>query len=142
MRTIRHTNTLSYCDGPQVFEARDTIGGHYVAVMVEQSGGCDSYLVAGVAPGRLRQFRSGATDLRSLLTDGGDVEWYLATAEAGLDAPLALVVQNDPLAQSQLLPEPGFVLHGNSVGEWVLKDSVRTEQPRTGNHRGTTGCGR
>ena len=64
MKTIRHTATLFYYDGPQVFEARDAIGGHYVAVMVEPQGEQDRYLVAGVAPERLRQFRSGTLDLR------------------------------------------------------------------------------
>ena len=59
MKTIRHTTTLFYYDGPQVFEARDTIGGHYVAVMVEPQDGQDCYLVAGVEPERLRQFRAG-----------------------------------------------------------------------------------
>ena len=32
MMQIRHTSTLFYYDGPQVFEARDAIGGHYIAV--------------------------------------------------------------------------------------------------------------
>jgi hypothetical protein len=52
MKTIRHTATLFYYDGPQVFEARDPIGGHYVAVMVEPQDGKDRYLVTGVAPER------------------------------------------------------------------------------------------
>ena len=34
MRQIRCTCTLFYYDGPQVLEARDGIGGHYVAVLV------------------------------------------------------------------------------------------------------------
>ncbi len=42
MKTIRHTATLFYYDGPQVFEARD--GGHYVAMMVEPEGDRDRYL--------------------------------------------------------------------------------------------------
>ena len=78
MKTIRHTTTLFYYDGPQVFEARDGIGGHYIAVLVEPQDGLDSYLVAGVAPERLRQFRAGTLDLRTLLTEGGAEEWYLA----------------------------------------------------------------
>ena len=90
MKTIRHTTTLFYYDGPQVFEARDAIGGHYVAVMVEPENGQDRYLVAGVAPERLRQFRSGTLDLRSLLAEAGAEEWYLAPA-VDLEQPFALV---------------------------------------------------
>ena len=123
MKTIRHTTTLFYYDGPQVFEARDAIGGHYVAVMVEPENGQDRYLVAGVAPERLRQFRSGSLDLRSLLTEAGAEEWYLAPAAAGLDQPLALVPQTTPLAGSGLLPDAGFLLHDRPTEELALKEA-------------------
>jgi hypothetical protein len=111
MNTIRHTTTLFYYDGPQVFEARDAIGGHYVAVMVEHENGQDRYLVAGVEPERLRQFRAGSRDLRSLLTERSVEGWFLTLAPAGLDGPLVLQPGDGSLAQSAYLPEPGFVLH-------------------------------
>ena len=123
MKTIRHTTTLFYYDGPQVFEARDAIGGHYVAVMVEPQDGQDRYLVAGVAPERLRQFRSGTLDLRALLAESGEEEWYLATTTAGLDQPLALVQQGTPLMESGLLPDAGFVLHDRPAEELALKEA-------------------
>ena len=47
MMHIRHASTLFYYDGPQVFEARDAIGGHYVAVLAPSDGADDRYLVAG-----------------------------------------------------------------------------------------------
>ena len=123
MKTIRHSTTLFYYDGPQVFEARDAIGGHYVAVMVEPENGQDRYLVSGVAPERLRQFRSGILDLRSLLSEAGAEEWYLATAAAGLDQPLALVPQTTPLAASGLLPDDGFLLHDRPAEELALREA-------------------
>lgn len=123
MKTIRHTTTLFYYDGPQVFEARDVIGGHYVGVMVEPQDGQDRYLVVGVAPERLRQFRSGILDLRELLAESGEEEWYLATTAAGLDQPLALVAQGTPLRESGLLPDEGFVLHDRPAEELALKEA-------------------
>lgn len=123
MKTIRHTTTLFYYDGPQVFEARDAIGGHYLAVMVEPQDGQDRCLVAGVPPERLRQFRSGTLDLRSLLAEAGKEEWYLATTAAGLDQPLALVPQRAPLMESGLLPDAGFVLHDRPAEELALKEA-------------------
>ena len=33
MSEIRYLRTLDYYDGPQVFEARDAIGGHYIAIL-------------------------------------------------------------------------------------------------------------
>jgi hypothetical protein len=110
MKTIRHTTTLFEYDGPRVFEARDADGGDYLAVDVELLDGQDRYLVAGVAPERLRQFRSGAIDLRLLLEEVGREKWFLASAPGGLDQPLALEPQNSPLLESGLLPDQGFVL--------------------------------
>lgn len=123
MKTIRHKTTLFYYDGHQVFEARDAIGGHYVAVMVEPQDGHDRYLVAGVAPERLRQFRSGMLDLRALLTKSGEEEWFLATIPTGLDQPLTLVPQNTPLSESGFLPEVGFVLHDRPAEDLALKEA-------------------
>jgi hypothetical protein len=111
MKSIRHTATLYYYDGPQVFEASDGIGGQYIGVMVDPDGSQDQYLVARVEPARLRQFRSGTLDLRSLLTERGENEWFLAKTNGGLDAPLTLQPQASPLTTSSYLPEAGFLLH-------------------------------
>ena len=110
MRTIRHHDTLFYYDGPQVFEARDAEGGHYVAVLT----GGDRYLVAKIAPARLRLLRSGNLDLRSLLVESDPQERYVTTAEAGIDHPLALENLTEPLEDGPLLPDSGFLLHERS----------------------------
>lgn len=123
MKTVRHTTTLYYYDGPQVFEARDAIGGHYIAVMVEPDSGQERYLVAGVEPERLRQFRMGAIDLRSLLVERAEAEWYLATPGGGLDAPLSLQSQGGPLASYAHLPDPGFLLHDRPALTETLREA-------------------
>ena len=123
MKTIRHTTTLFYYDGPQVFEARDAIGGHYVAVMVEPDNGEDRYLVAGVEPERLRQFRAGLLDLQGLLTERTIEEWFLAAVPNGLNEPLALQPAAGKLAESGFLPEPGFVLHDRPAEELALREA-------------------
>ena len=121
IKTIVHHRTLFYCDGPQVFEARDAMGGCYIAVLVgsddrdarghamEQPS--DRCLVARVAPGRLRLFRSGAIDLRSLLLESDPNEHYLATMDGGIHQPLQLDRLSTPLVDCGLLPDPGFLLH-------------------------------
>ncbi|MFN0124687.1 MAG: DUF6575 domain-containing protein [Blastocatellia bacterium] len=145
MKMIRHTATLFYYDGPQVFEARDTIGGHYVAVAVESETTQDRFLVTGVSPERLRRFRSGMLDLRSLLVEDGEEEWYLATVDAGLDQPLKLERQNILLVASGLLPDPDFFLHGHPAESEALKEArlrnnlvleIAVDPPETvGQHR-------
>jgi hypothetical protein len=123
MKTIRHTTTLFYYDGPQVFEARDTIGGHYLAVMVEPQDGHDRYLVAGVVPERLRQFRAGLIDLRTLLVESGETEWHLAINEAGLAEPLKIILQEGDLGASLFLLNAGFVLHDRPAEEVALREA-------------------
>ena len=57
MIRIHHVRTLVYYDMPQVFEARDVIGGHYIAVLGPPND--MRYLVAGVSPERIRLFCDG-----------------------------------------------------------------------------------
>lgn len=121
MKTVKHTITHFYYDGVQVFEAHDAIGGHYIAVRVEPGKDGDRFLVAGAEPERLRQFRSGLIDLRSLLTDRAETEWYLGTTSQGSEGALDLVAQNDTLQDSTLLPESGFVLHDQPANKETLR---------------------
>ena len=123
MKTIRHTKTLFYYDGPQIFEARDAIGGHYIAIMLDSDSPNERYLVAGVAPEQLRQFRSGALDLRSLLIQSDDEERYLAKALVGLDRPLVLDRLPSSLMDSGFLPDAGFVLHNRPSSDSVLMEA-------------------
>ena len=123
MKQIRHTNTLFYYDRPQVFEARDAIGGHYVAVLAPLDGGEDRYLAAGVNPERLRQFRSGVLDLRSLLVESDEEIRYLATAKDRLDQPLALERLPASFMVGELLPDFDFVLHDRLADDYVLSEA-------------------
>ena len=123
MKAIRHVATLFYYEGPQIFEARDAIGGHYVAVMVEPENEQDRYLVTGVAPERLRQFRGGTLDLRALVSEAGADGWYLVIMAEGLDGPLMLVPQTASLADSGFLPDEGFLLHDRPADELALREA-------------------
>ena len=123
MKMIRHASTLFYYDGPQVFEARDVIGGHYVAIMGPSDGSGDRYLVAGVEPDRLRLFRSGVLDLRTLLLNSDEEERYLATAGDGFDQPLVLDRLRTSLSDSGFLPDRGFVLHERPADDLVLREA-------------------
>jgi len=123
MKTVKHTATLFYYDGPQVFEARDPIGGHYVALMVKPENGRERYLVVGVEPMRLRQFRSGLLDLRTLLVDRTIEDWYLALAPNDLRESFLIAPASGRLAESDFLPDQGFVLHDLPTEEIALREA-------------------
>ena len=112
MRPISEIRALVYYDGIQVFKGRDSVGGHHVGVLIDDSGSANRYLVASVAPERLLLFRAGAIDLRSLFLEAGPGEWLLADIADGFQAPLTPFRPEDPGACRALLPEEGFVLHG------------------------------
>ncbi len=123
MKTIRHTATLFYYEGPQVFEARDAIGGHYIALMIEQGEMGDRYLVVGVAPEQLRQFRAGLLDLMTLMTDRTESDWYIGAADGDFKQPFVLEPQEGDLAASGLLPDPGFVLHDRPADTETVREA-------------------
>lgn len=110
MKTIYPTAILDYYDGVLAFEARDAIGGHYIGAAIKPAGGYDRYLVTGARPERLRQFRSGALDLRTLLLEAPGGEWYITLTNSDPGDTLTLEPQPGPLAATDYLPEPGFLL--------------------------------
>ena len=122
MRRIHYTGTLFYYDGPQIFEARDAIGGHYVAVMIPPQNRKERYLVAGVAPEQLRQFRQGSVDLRTLIMNSDEDERYLTTVTADL-TDLSLAPLNVSLSESGFLPGSGLVIHGYEAEDLVLNEA-------------------
>ncbi len=123
MTSISHRATLFWYDGPQVFEARDPIGGHYVAVAIEEPPGTSRYLVVGVAPEELRRLRSGIVDLRSVLLDASGERWYLTSADADPSGALGIAQQTGALAETEFLPEAGFFLHSNLTDDSTLVES-------------------
>ena len=127
MKTIRHTKTLYYYDGPQVFEARDSIGGHYVALMIPSEAPAAQYVVVGVAPARLRLFRSGSLDLRSLMSEAAPEECYLASIGESLDAPLLISPERPSLEENSFLPDDGFVIYESPTTDFALSEARRRQ---------------
>ena len=88
----------------------------------------DRYLVAGVAPDRLRQFRAGAIDLRSLLVGSDEDERYVATAGNGVESVLELERLTTPLVESGYLPDEGFLLHEHASDGVLMEARGRHER--------------
>ncbi len=125
MKTVKLTEILDYYDGIQLFAARDPIGGHYVCEMIDTVGDFDRYVVVGVRPERLDEFRMGEVDLRTLLLESPDGEWFITVADGTIDDPLTLVLQQEPLAETDYLPQEGFFLEAPTpVSESDIKQAV------------------
>lgn len=105
MKSVRNIATLVYYDGPIVFEARDCYGGHYVGMAVEEE---NSFVIFGVAPERLQQFKDGSVDLLDLMLHREDPAWYIGTPN---DVGYDITEQTASLSEmTDYLPDPGFLM--------------------------------
>ena len=160
MKTVKITEILDYYDGILVFVARDPIGGQYVASLIERTSQNDRYLVVGTRPERLTDLRNGKVELRTLLLEMPEGQWYITVPEGTLDDPMELEPQSTPLGESDYLPGEDYYLgeeprdeavlqrvleHGNVVtltgqvelanrgkGEWVLLTDSGMKTGKTG----------
>ena len=119
--TVDHI--LCYYDGVQIFDAIDAIGGHYLALCVEDlADGHHKYLVVGTSPEILQRFRIGEIDLRTLIDTRAEPDWFMFETSDGLEQPLPLFAQTGPIPEAYL-PEEGFLLEDASSP----KSDVRRE---------------
>ena len=115
---IRYTRTLDYNDGILLFEAKDPIGGTYVASLLATGEDADAYLLVGCEPEQLRLFTSGGTDLRDLMRSSAIYGWYLADV-TDFDEPLKLHSQHEDYIPDNYLPKPGLFTAGVEVDHEV-----------------------
>ena len=110
MKQIRHTDTLVYYYGVQVFSGRDVAGGRYIGVLADSADSSDSYVVVEVSSERMQRFHTGAPDLRALLVEEARDGWYLGEVRDGFAGPLTLQEQSGADVETNLTAEDDFVL--------------------------------
>ena len=115
MLEIRHTKTLDYCDGVQLFAAEDAAGNVYVAALVGFGQKADQYLVVGCESEALLSFRAGGTDLRSLMQRSAKQGWYIGGV-TDFGEPFRIVPQAGTVIPEKLLPGTGLYLDGSEAG--------------------------
>ena len=108
MKTVKLAEILEYYDGILLFTAQDPIGGNYLCEAIDTVGDFDRYAVVGVRPERLEDFRAGRVDLRTLMLEAPEDEWYITIADGTTDDPLKLEAQDGPLAETEYLPGEGY----------------------------------
>ncbi len=123
MKTIQPTGILVYYDGVQVFEGCDPIGGHYIGMVIDTVGDYDRYLVTGVRPERLRQFRSSTVDLRTLFLEAPGGEWFLTLTNGDPGESLALEPQSGSLKETGFLPLDGYTLDDTPIDDLALSQA-------------------
>ena len=110
MKTVKLAEILEYYDGILLFAAQDPIGGNYLCEAIDTVGDFDRYAVVGVRPERLEDFRAGDVDLRTLMLEAPEGEWYITIADGTTEDPLKLEAQLVPLTETEYLPGEGYFL--------------------------------
>lgn len=113
MKRIQFLRTLLWYDGPQLFEAIDEDGRFHLAEMVEEAEGADArdvYLVVPVTDSQLDRLFGNSADLHAILLEAGAREWFLTTTGMDFDQAFPIARQSTPIAECELLGEPGFFL--------------------------------
>ena len=128
MKTIKPVAILDYYDGIQIFEGRDPIGGHYIAVLLESLGKAEHFLVTGAKPERLQQFRVGELDLRELFLDAPGGEWFFIDGDPLYGEPLTLLPQDGAIAEQEDLLPGHFRMRGALVDDDARKHALETER--------------
>ena len=122
MTTIKHSRTLVYYDGVQVFAGRDSGGGNYVGAMIDTVGDADRYLVVATAAEALARLYAGDVDLRTLLLEASPGGWYTALVDDDFQLPVVLEPQSGSLLEMDYLPEAGVHLSKTYVDDSVPAD--------------------
>ena len=108
--TIRPTKILDYYDGVLVFTAEGDDRQQYVGSIIDTTDGIDRYLVKATTPERISDLKKGKVDLRSLLLENPDDDWFLTFDGDAPDQPLVLHPQDVALKCTDFLPSEGYFL--------------------------------
>ena len=124
---VSYYDTLVYYDGIQVFEARSWNGGHYVGLLDDSDAYHDRYLVTGVTPESLNQYRTGHRDLRSLMTETQDNEWFWLTTNGSFEEDLTVApFDRVSILHSDILPDHGSLMYEVSIDDEPLLHRARS----------------
>ena len=113
-KQITYERTIEYYEGIQLFEARDPIGGTYVASYLGPDEAADKYLLVGCEPEKLRQFRNGSIDLKTLMGMSAKHGWCVADV-TDFDEPFSFAPEDSDEIPDDILPKPGSFITGVEV---------------------------
>ena len=125
-KQITYERTIEYYEGIQLFEARDPIGGTYVASYLGSDGPADKYLLVGCEPEKLGQFRNGSIDLKTLMGMSAKHGWCVADV-TDFDEPFDFAPEDSDEIPDDILPKPGGFIAGVEVDHEVTKRARQSD---------------
>jgi hypothetical protein len=74
--SLKVREMLVWHDTPQLFTAKDKIGGLYVCLAVEDNGGQHQFLAVAVSTNRLQELKTGKIDLYTVFASPELETWF------------------------------------------------------------------
>lgn len=113
------TDVISYSDGPEIIEALDRNGGHFIGLVSNSDTLTFKVILVGVPPDEINRYRVGEVDLRSLVEAAAPHGWYICETN-DLSSGIEAIGQTDSIPE-HMLPLTGGFLRENLDKE---KDAV------------------
>lgn len=125
-KQITYERTIEYYEGIQLFEARDPIGGTYVASYLGSDEAADKYLLVGCEPEKLGQFRNGSIDLKTLMVMSAKHGWCVADV-TDFDEPFNFDPEDSDEIPDDILPKSVSFIAGAEVNHEVTKRARQSD---------------
>lgn len=104
---LRPTETFLVNDCDLIFAAEDDQGKRYIALHSDDIPGACQYAVIPASKTALESFAKGKMDLRSLMVEKGEQEWYLTALNHSTGEGKSQR-QPTPISKSGYLPKAGY----------------------------------
>lgn len=121
-RNLVPKSVLLYYDGPELFTATDRLGTTYLCQAIVTEGSESRYLCAGISATRLREFKVGKIDLRTILTEPEVDELLLAHGNSDSETLVTEIIPASALRE-EWLPEPGLLFETLAEEDAVVSEA-------------------
>ena len=125
---IFHKESLEFYECELLFEAEDETGRKYIAVHdADFDTGCE-YIVVPVLRNSLTEFKSGLTDLRSLMQSCEENVWYKSSIEVQ-SKDINLIPQGSSIFEGDVLPDRDYYVRGADISTAARRFSTESGRP-------------
>ena len=119
-------DVISYSDGPEIIEALDRNGGHFIGLVSDSDTFTFKVLLVGVPPSEINRFRVGEVDLRSLVETAAPYGWYICETD-DLSLGIEAIGQAHSIPDDLLPSTGGFLRDGMDKEDAVLRRATERQ---------------
>lgn len=118
--------TLIWYDSPQLFVARDQVGGLYVALAIDEGDGAGKYIAVAISLKRLLLLKAGKKELREIYAEPEIRSWF-EIASLNDKQTTAEIIPGLTALPDEWLPAPGMFLPNYPFIDARVFDSVKVK---------------